>query len=125
MAQSTGWVILSTRYGGDIRQPSQRELAQAIDEVVTEDLNGMTEQDYAEHPNAWLRYGYDDGPVYVVDAYRDGTVICSQYADQDDVDPVRETTLEAVTREQLLSLWKRLAEGDIASIRAKYPDLGW
>lgn len=119
MAQSTGWVILSTRYGGDIRQPSQRELAQAIDEVVTDDL------DDAEHPNAWLRYGDDDGPVYVVDAYRDGTVICSQFADQDDVDPVSKTTLEDVTREQLLSLWKRLADGDIASIRAEYPDLGW
>lgn len=125
MVQSSGWAILSTRYGGDICQPSHEQLAKAIDEVVTEDLDGMTEQDYAEHPNAWLRSGVDEGPMYVIDAYRNGTVICSQFADQDDVDPVSEHTLTDVSREQLLSLWKRLADYDIASIRADYADLGW
>ena len=122
---SAGWTILSTRYGGDIRQPSNEQLAQAIDEVVTEAIHGMTEQDYAEHPNAWLRYGFDEGPVYVIDAYRGGTVICSQFADQDDVDPVSEHALKDVPREQLLSLWNRLADGDVTSIRAEHPDLGW
>ena len=125
MSQSAGWAILSTRYGGDIRQPSHEQLMQAIDEVVTEDLDGVAEGYYSEHPNAWLQHGYDEGPVYVIDAYRNGTVICSQFADQDDVDPLTEITLKGVSRDQLLSLWKCLADGEIASIRAEHPDFRW
>jgi len=125
---SKGWAILSTRYGGDIRQPSHEQLVQAIDEVVAEDPNGMAERDYAEHPNAWLRYGFDDGPVYVIDAYRGGTVICSQFAEQDDNDPVRENTLRDVSRRfegATAVVVEASFSGEIASIQAEYPDFGW
>jgi hypothetical protein len=85
----------------------------------------MTESDYAEHPNAWLRYGFDEGPVLVIDVYRKGTVIFSKYADQDDVEPLTEYTMQNVERESLLSLWKWLANGEIEKIRTKHPTCGW
>jgi hypothetical protein len=46
MPQSPAWVILTTRYGEDIRQPSDNHLAQAVDELLNENIVGMTEADY-------------------------------------------------------------------------------
>ena len=56
------WVILTRRYGGDVRNPTAEELALAIEELYVEDLQGMTEADYEEHGAAFLRNGFDDGP---------------------------------------------------------------
>lgn len=66
-------MILSVRYGGDVRNPSAEELSRAVSEVYHEDIPGMTEDDYAEHPSAGLRCGFDDGPMYVLDIYEMGT----------------------------------------------------
>jgi hypothetical protein len=84
------WVILSVRYGGDIRNPSPQQLQQALGELFEENIPGMTEADYMDHPSAWLRYGFDEGPMYVLDVYRDRSVIFAKYADQDDSDSLWE-----------------------------------
>jgi hypothetical protein len=124
MSQIPAWVVLTRRYGGDFRQPSDKQLAQAVDELFTEDLPGMKESDYLEHPNAWLKYGFDDGPLFVADASRSKTVSLSKYADQDDDDPLTEVTFE-VDRNSLLMLWVWLAMGEIMRIREAYPSCGW
>jgi len=54
---SQAWVILTRRYGGDTRSPTDAQLAEAIAELYHETLSGMTESDYAEHGTASLRYG--------------------------------------------------------------------
>jgi hypothetical protein len=84
----------------------------------------MTEAGYAEHPNAWLRYGFDEGPMFVADAYRYKTVTLSKYADQDDIDAVTQATFN-IDRESLLALWRWLAAGEFERIRAAYPGSGW
>lgn len=124
MLGSMGWVILHKRYGEEVRQPLPSELAQAIGELFDENIEGMAEADYAEHPNAWLRYGFDEGPMFVVEASRNGTATLSKYADQDDIDPVAEVTF-SVERGPLLSLWLWLAEGELERIRSAYPRCGW
>jgi hypothetical protein len=42
------WIILSVRYGGDIRNPSPQQLQQALGELFEENIPGMTEGDYME-----------------------------------------------------------------------------
>jgi hypothetical protein len=120
-----GWAILTKRYGADIRSPSEHDLAQAIDELLDENLPGMTEGDYAEHPNAFLRYGHDDGPMYIIDLTRERTATFLKYADQDEVDELCNYTLLEVTRDTMLELWTWLAQGRIDQIVAAYPSCGW
>jgi hypothetical protein len=122
---SATWNILTRRYGVDVRDPSHAQLLQAVDELYDENIEGMEEGDYAEHPNAFLRYGTDDGPMFVVDAYRNGTVILAKYADQDFGEPSHEMTLSSVPRERLLELWASLASGDFERIRAECPVCRW
>ena len=121
---STPWLILTTRYGTDSTQPSAAQLRQAIDELFEEKTKGLTDSDYAEHPNAWLRSGTDGGPMFVIDAYRTGTVILSKFADQDDDEPSQEATLSNMSREKILKLWTSLAIGDLRSIQLECPGCG-
>lgn len=64
----------------------------------------MADLDYEEHPNIWLRYGFDEGPMYVLDLYRQGLVLFSKYADQDYNDPHWEQQMKAVDYEKELEL---------------------
>jgi hypothetical protein len=116
------WVILSCRYGADIRQPSDEDLAGALSEIFHENLPSMTEGDYAAHPSAWIRYGFDAGPMYVVEVRRGGRVQFSQWADQDyETELERETAMDGVSEEDALRLWKLLAGGEIDTVKAE----GW
>ena|SRR5579885_1296580 len=124
MAEEKQWVVLTERYGEDIRHPSDRELAQAIDELFSEDSKGMTEGGCAEHPNACLRYGSDDGPVFVVEVNRNKAVTLAKYADQDDIDPLVEATFN-MDKGTILSLWRHLAKGEIEETRSAFPQCGW
>jgi hypothetical protein len=119
------WAILTFRYGRDVRNPTPHDIAEAVAELSNENIPGMQEGDYAEHPNAWLRLGSDDGPVYVVDAYCNGQVILSKYADQDDIDAASEVTLTNVPKEKLLAMWTWLAENDLARFRTEWPECDW
>jgi len=116
--ESEPWLILTTRYGGDIRDPSADDLTTALNELYQETLDGMTDAYYAEHPNAWLRYGFDDGPMYVLDVYRNGRVIFGQWADQDyETELAPETTIENVIEERAFQLWTWLTNGDVDRIK--------
>lgn len=120
VSAATPSVILTSRYGGDKSRPSADELAEALVEIYHEDHASMTEKDYAEHPNAWLRYGLDGGPMYVLDVYREGRVHFSQWADQDyEAELAPETALIGVNEEEALHLWKLLANGEIDQIKQR------
>jgi hypothetical protein len=117
---SDPWVILTRRYGGDTRSPSAAHLGEAVAELYHETLAGMTEGDYAEHGAALLRYGYDDGPMYVLEVSRLGEVRLEEWADQDfeqELAPLR--TMREVPEEQALQLWSWLAEGQIDRVRSQ------
>jgi hypothetical protein len=123
--KTTYWAILTFRYGRDVRNPTPYDIAEAVAELSNESISGMHEGDYTEHPNAWLRLGSDDGPVYLVDAYRNGQVILSKYADQDDIDAASEVRLADVPKEKLLAMWTCLARNDLAGFRAACSECEW
>jgi hypothetical protein len=114
----TPWVILSCRYGADIRQPSGEDLASALADVFHENLPSMTEGDYAAHPCASIRYGFDAGPMHVLEVRRGGRVQFSQWADQDyetELEP--EMAIDGVGENEALRLWKLLAGGQIDAVK--------
>ncbi|EOA03838.1 hypothetical protein HFRIS_015811 [Herbaspirillum frisingense GSF30] len=56
------WCYLEYRYGDSSVAPTRDEIMVAVKELYEENLPDMTEDDYDEHGDASLRYGYDDGP---------------------------------------------------------------
>lgn len=118
---SKPWVILNRRYGEDIRDPSPEQLADAIRELYVEDLSGMTEADYEEHGAGSLRFGSDDGPMYVLEATRGGILRFEQWADQDyevQLSPTR--TMTSAPQALATELFVQLASGDIAAVRGRF-----
>ena len=118
--RSQPWVILTRRYGEDIRSPTAAQLAQAITEVYHEAIPGMTEGDYAEHGAAWLRYGFDDGPLFVLEVNRVREVTLEAWAGQDyeeELAPRRR--LREVPEEQARRLWTWLAEGQLDRVQSQ------
>lgn len=117
-AENHAWVILTSRYGGCIRDPSSADLVSSIAELYHEEMVSMTEGDYAEHPNAWLEYGFDEGPMYILEVYRGGRVVFGQWADQDYESKLApESSMEGVSEKVAVQLWTWLAHGDIDRIK--------
>ena len=107
-------------YGGDTRNPTVAQLADAVAELYHETLPGMTEGDYAEHGAASLRYGYDEGPMYLLEVNRRRDVRLEEWFDQDfeqELAPPR--TLHDVSEDQALRLLSLLAEGLIDRVRSQ------
>ena len=115
------WFILSKRYGGDVRSPSTQDLAHAAAELFVENIPGMTTADYEEHGEASLRYGYDDGPMYVIAVGRSGTATFEQWADQDfNTELAAPKTLDSLSQQEVAHLWLALCEGRIAEVQAAF-----
>ena len=106
------WVILSWRYGDDSADPTDSDFEAALREVFEQ------YPDDHEHPDAWLRYGFDDGPMYVLTFFCDRTASFEEWADQDHgsrLAPEREA--RDVTLAEALALCKQLASGDLEAVR--------
>lgn len=117
---SEPWLILTRRYGGDTRSPSAAQLAEAIAELYHESSPDMTEADHTEHGVASLRYGYDDGPMHVLEVNRIHELTLEEWADQEyeqALAPPRR--LCGVPEDQALLLWSWLAEGQIERVRSQ------
>ena len=115
---SEPWVILTRRYGEETGSPTAAQLAEAIAELYHETLPDMTDGDYAEHGAASLRYGYDDGPMFVLEVNRLREITLEEWADQDyeqELAPRRR--MQVVPEDQALRLWTLLAQGNIDRIR--------
>jgi hypothetical protein len=111
------WLILSPRYGGDVRNPSREDLERAIAELFEEQLPGVGASDYAERGAAALRYGFEGGPMYVVEVDRRGNARLEEWADADRERESAAPRARHVTADQALRLWALLAAGDVDEIR--------
>jgi hypothetical protein len=109
---------LLRRYGEEKGMPTYDEISAAVEELYEENLPGMSEHDYEEHGAGSLRYGFDEGPMYVLEITRHGTARLEEWADQDyetELCPMRE--VKALPQEKAVLLWKHLAAGEIESVR--------
>jgi hypothetical protein len=115
------WFILCHRYGGDTSDPSLEELRAALDEVYDENHPSMTLADYEEHPSAFVRYGTDTGPMYVLYVGRSKTATLEQWADQDyGAELAEPLNIENVSRDQALAIWIKLQSGQIETLRSDF-----
>jgi hypothetical protein len=118
---SDPWCFLLRRYGEETRMRTRDEISAAVEELYKENLQGMTEGDYEEHGAGTLRYGYDEGPMYVLEISRRGTARFEEWADQDyetELCPTRE--VKSLPKETALLLWGLLAEGKIEAVRSHF-----
>ncbi len=84
----------------------------------------MNKDDYMEHPSTWLRYGFDEEPMYVLDVYRDRSAIFTKYPDQDDSDSLWEYRMNDILQEKALALWQHLIEGRLHDLEAEEWEAG-
>jgi hypothetical protein len=111
------WCILTTRYGKDFRDPSEPQLREALTELFIENHPTLTENDYAEHPDAWLRLGKDDGPLYVATITRDGLAVFEQWADADFETELKPAgCIGEVSIDEAFEIWSLLRRADIESV---------
>jgi hypothetical protein len=111
-------ITLNTRFDSGIEAPSIADLDQATAEIFDENNPNCSAADYAEHPNAWLTYGFADADrwtVITLDLYRSGVMRFVKYADQDDDDPEFEM-VQQVNRQEALTLWSLLRDGKLQTL---------
>lgn len=114
VSMSQPWVILTRRYGDDTRSPTAIQLAEAIAELYHESVPGMTEGADAEHPDALLRYGWDDGPMFVLAVNRLHEVRFEEWSDHDfEKELASPRQMRGIPENQALQLWFWLAQGEI------------
>ena len=113
-----GWVYLTRRWGHEVSDPTAQEISSAVHEVFVEDDPQLLDGDYAEHPSAWMRYGFDDGPMFVINIGRNRSARFEHWADQDYRVQIGATLeLKLADEEDATQLWVLLARGDIDAIR--------
>lgn len=118
---SDPWCYLLRRYGNETGKPSRDEIAAAVKELYEENLLDMTEGSYEEHGAASLRYGYDEGPMYVLEITRRGKAIWEEWVDQDyNVELCPEKEVTSLPPEIAMHLWEQLAEGKVDAVRAYF-----
>lgn len=118
---SNPWCYLLRRYGEEEDMPTHDEISTAVKELYEENSPGMTEGDYEEHGASSLRYGYDEGPMYILEITRRGTARWEEWADQDyetKLCPAKE--VQALPQDKAVLLWKYLAAGDIEAVRSHF-----
>lgn len=118
---SNPWCYLEYRYGESTEAPTREDILAAVKELYEENLLGMTEESYDEHGAASLRYGYDEGPMYVLEITRHGTARLEEWADQDyemELCPMKE--VKALPQEKAFLLWELLAAGEIEAVRPHF-----
>ncbi|EJL81212.1 hypothetical protein PMI16_04818 [Herbaspirillum sp. CF444] len=118
---SNAWCHLQYRYGNSLGAPTRDEIMVAVKELYEENLPDMTEDDYDEHGAASLRYGFDDGPMYVLEITRLGTARWSEWADADfqkELCPTRE--IKSLSQEKAFLLWEQLGAGETDLVRMHF-----
>ena len=114
----TSWLILTSRYGKDTVSPSAEDLREGVCESFEEYLPGMTEADFREHGSAHLRYGFDEGPMFILEISRNGSICFEQWADQDFEQELSPGVSRSVSKSLALELFSLLAAGDIDQLKA-------
>ncbi|MCB1327528.1 MAG: hypothetical protein H7A21_14030 [Spirochaetales bacterium] len=104
-------VILTTRYGDSLRDPTAEQIAAASQELLA-----IADP---EHANAWMELFSASGRMYNVDAYESGLVIYSEYADHDYEELMSELRFRASDAGLVTRLWTIMAAHDLDALLAE------
>lgn len=105
------WVVLTSPDGRDTPNPTGEQLAAALATVYQ---SGSPDHD----GGATLRFGYDDGLMYVAEVNSAGEVRFEEWSDRDCEMALAQPRRMHASREQALQLWNWLAQRQVSRIRA-------
>lgn len=111
------WVTLTGVDGRDIAAPTEKQLAAAL-----ADLYGRRKQDHEDDAaSAALRFGYDDGLMYVAEVHSDGAVSFEEWSDRDCEIALAKPRHMRASQAEALQLWVMMAKRQVSRIR----ELAW
>jgi len=122
MGESQAWCVLTGRYGHTTLSPTDARLIQAANDLYGASLADVSEQDSQV---ACLRFGWDEGPVFVIEATSAKKVALEKYADSYCERIVSKVLLPNVTEQELVELWQALAMGNIDWVKRARPECAW
>ena len=111
------WVILTSADGRDIAAPTETELAATLADIYARRKRSGED----EPATAALRFGYDDGLMYVAEVSSTGEISFEEWSDRDcELALARPRRMNA-NQSEALQLWCWLARRQVAKIR----ELAW
>jgi hypothetical protein len=107
------WVVLTTLDGRETPTPSDEQLAAALADVYAAPP-GLADRE----GSATLRFGYDDGLMYLAEVSTAGDVRFEEWSDRDCEMALAAPCRMQATLAQSLQLWCWLAHRQVSRIRA-------
>ena len=105
------WVTLTGMDGRDIAAPSGEELEAALDALFDAAEAG------GEPASASLRFGYDDGLMYVAEIGSDGTLRFEEWSDRDCEIALASPRTMRGDYDLACALWMLMAKRQVSRIR--------
>ena len=102
------WVVLTRADGRDTSAPSESDLAEALAAV----FSGKPGAD-GEPASATLRFGYDDGLMYVLEVSGDGEIGFEEWSDRDCEIALASPRRMTAGKSEAFQLWCWLAQAGL------------
>lgn len=112
------WVTLTSVDGREIAAPTEQQRAAALAELYGRRKKGSAE---AEPASAALKFGYDDGLMYVAEVTSAGEISFEEWSDSDCELALAAPRRMQASREQALQVWDMMARRQVSKIR----ELAW
>jgi len=112
------WLTLTRIDGRDIAAPTDKQLAATLTELYA---LGKQAQSPGEPVTAALRFGYDDGLMYVAEVSCTGDIRFEEWSDRDCEIALAAPRLMSAGKAKALELWSLMAKRQVSKIR----DLAW
>ncbi len=110
------WCTLTKADGRAITAPTGQQLAAALAEVY-----GHARDDDGEPASAALRFGYDDGLMYVAEVSSEGELSFEEWSDRDCELALAPPRTMRASKKQALEVWEMMCRRQVSKIR----DLPW
>lgn len=109
------WFSLTGPDGREQSSPSEQQMAAALADLYASCTDTA---DSAEPLSAALRFGYDDGLMYVVELNSDGEAVFEEWSDRDCELALADPRRMPATPEQARELWSLMTARQVSKIRA-------
>ena len=109
------WVTLTSVDGRNIAAPTEQQLAAALAELYGRRRKGAAE---AELASAALRFGYDDGLMYVAEVTSAGEISFEEWSDSDCELALASPRRMQASQAQASEVWTMMTRRQVSKIRA-------
>lgn len=112
------WVTLTSVDGREIAAPTEQQLAATLAQLYAKPRKGSPA---AEPASAALRFGYDDGLMYVAEVSSSGDIRFEEWSDSDCELALAAPRRMKASHTQAQELWAMMARRQVSRIR----ELAW